>query len=78
MDITPQENELLLEVAAMFDYPAYDPKRHILRKQMTEVWGVSNNGAGYRLDKLVSDGKLEVEKVRLPDGNLCNGYYKPE
>ena len=56
----------------------YDPKKHILRKQMMEVWGVSNNGAGYRLDKLVSDGKLKVEKVRLPDGNTCNGYYKPQ
>jgi hypothetical protein len=78
VDITPEENELLLEVAAMFDYPEYDPKRHILRKQMIRVWGVSDNGASYRLNKLVSQGKLEVEKVRLPDGNLCNGYYKPE
>ena len=78
MIISNEENELLLEVAAMFDYPAFNPKKHILRKQMTEIWGVSNNGSGYRLDKLVSEGKLLVEKVRLPDGNLCNGYYKPK
>ena len=76
MEITQEENELLLELANAFDYPEYDPEKHITRKQMMKVWGISDNGTAYRLDKLVSEGKLEVETVRLPDGNKCNGYYK--
>ena len=77
MEITQQENELLIELANAFNYPEYDPKKHVTRKQMMNVWGISDNGAGYRLEKLVQEGKLAVETVVLPDGNKCNGYYKP-
>jgi len=76
MIITPEENELLLELAAQFDYPEYAPEKHITRKQMAQTWGISENGASYRLEKLVQNGVLEVETVLLPDGNKCKGYYR--
>ena len=76
MNITPEENDLLLELASKYDYPDYDPNKHILRKQMVEVWNVSENGVSYRLNKMIQEGKLKMEKVRMPSGSVCNGYYR--
>jgi len=72
MNITPEENDLLLELASEYDYPDYDPKKHILRKQMVKIWGVSDNGASYRLNKMVQEGKLKMEKVRMSNGVVCS------
>lgn len=78
MKISQEENDLLKDLVAQFDYPTLDPEKHITAKQMVDAWSVSETCARTRLRDLVSKGKLASERVRLPSGNLCTGFYKPE
>ena len=51
MKISPDEYDLLREVAAEFDYPKFDPKIHVTLGQLADQWGVSKNGARSRMKK---------------------------
>lgn len=74
MKITPEENELLLALAAEFANTQYDEKRHVLVKDAARLWGISTRAATFRLDKLVDDGRWGKETV-IHQGRMKNGYY---
>ena len=75
MKITPEENELLLALAAEFANTQYDEKRHVLVKDAARLWG-STRATTFRLDKLVDDGG-EKETV-IHQGRMKNGYLKKD
>jgi len=76
MKITPEEYDLLSELVSDYDYPAFNPKKHVTSMMLAQKAGVTRRAAIDRLDKLVRDGKLKREQVRLPSGKWAWGYYK--
>lgn len=77
MKITPEENELLLALAAEFANTQYDPDRHVLVKDAAMLWGISGRAATSRLEKLVEKGHWGKETV-MHRGRPKNGYYKKD
>lgn len=75
MKITPEENELLLALAAEFNHAEYDPERHVLVKDAASLWGISGRAATTRLEKLVEKGHWGKETV-MHRGRPKSGYYK--
>jgi hypothetical protein len=75
MEITQDERDVLLDLAAEYDYPEYDPNKHVLVEDAMKLWGLTDRGSQGRLDKLVRDGGWGVEKV-FYGGRKRNGYYK--
>ena len=76
MRITPDEDDLLKQVAALYDYPEYDPARHVTAQSIMDEWDITDKGAHYRLDKLVRQGYLKFEMIRMPSGAVAKGYYR--
>lgn len=77
MKITPEENELLLEVVAELGYPPFDETKHITASMLATKIGISARGASDRLDRMVMEGRLKRERIRMPNGYRAWGYYKP-
>lgn len=75
MKITPEENELLLALAAEFDYVPYRPGYHVLVKDAAGLWDIGKRAAAMRLEKLVFEGKWGRETV-IHQGRPKNGYFK--
>ena len=80
MDITREESELLRELVNRFDYPPFDPKKHViartLAKHLSETRSITQRAARDKLEKLYNSGELLKEKVRLDNGLWAWGYYK--
>jgi len=76
MQITPDEYDLLTELAAEYDYPPLDPDKHVTASMLSEEIGITHRGACDRLDRLVVQGKLKRERIRMPNGCRAWGYYK--
>jgi len=80
MDITLEESELLRELVNRFDYPPFDPKKHViarmLAKQLSKKRSITQRAARDKLEKLYNAGELLKEKVRLDNGLWAWGYYK--
>jgi DNA-binding Lrp family transcriptional regulator len=76
LKITPEEYDLLTEIVAEFDYPGFDPKKHITANMLAKKVGITHRAAIDRLDKLVRDGKLKRERIRMDGGQRAWGYYK--
>ena len=75
MEITQDERDILLALAAEYAYPEYDPEKHILVSDAMDLWGLSDRGAVGRLNKLLREGSWKVETV-IHNGKPKNGYYK--
>lgn len=79
MKITPEENETLFALLSEFNYPDFDPTKHVTSTIMAEQWGMkSSKGAYERLEGLVHEGKLSKEKVRMESGRIGWGYFKAQ
>lgn len=76
MMITPEEYDLLSELVSEYDYPVFNPKKHVTSTMLAQKAGVTRRAAIDRLDKLVRDGKLKREQIRLPNGKWAWGYYR--
>lgn len=76
MKITPEEYNLLTELAAEFDYPSFDENKHVTATMLSEKVGITPRGARDRLDRMVVQGKLKRERVRMPNNYTAWGYYK--
>lgn len=76
MKITEQELELLQEAAAEYDFPDYDPEKHIALGIAAEYWGITKNSARSRMNKLVKQGKYIKLIVRRDDNRLVTAYEK--
>jgi len=77
MKITLEEHSLLRELASEYDYPPFDPAKHVTATMLAEKLGMTIRGARDRLDRLVVDGRLKREYIRMPNGYRAWGYYKP-
>jgi len=76
MKITLEEHNLLRELAAEFDYPPFDEGKHVTASMLAEEIGITHRAASERLDKLVGEGVLERERIRMGNGHRAWGYYK--
>ena len=76
MKITPDEYDLLKELATEFDYPPLDPDKHVTARMLADEIGITPRGAADRLDRLVMQGRLKREYVRMPNGHRAYGYYR--
>ena len=76
MDVSKEEYSLLKELAAEFDYPRLDPIRHVTAKMLSEELGITHRAAVDKLEKMRADGRLDREKVRLPNGRAAWGYFR--
>jgi DNA-binding Lrp family transcriptional regulator len=76
MKITLEEHNLLRELAAEFDYPPFDESKHVTASMLAEKLGMTKRGARDRLDRLVVEGRLKREYIRMPSGYRAWGYYK--
>ena len=76
MKITLEEHNLLRELASEFDYPPFDPDKYVTAVMLSAELGMTVRGARDRLDRLVVDGRLKRERVRLDTGYWSWGYYK--
>jgi hypothetical protein len=76
MKITLEEHDLLCELADEFDYPPFDESRHVTAAMLAGKLGMTIRGARDRLDRLVVDGRLNRERIRMPNGCWSWGYYK--
>lgn len=75
MKITPDEYNLLADLVAELSIPDYDPNKHVTAKALAKSLGVSHRRAYERLERMVDEGKLKKEWVRV---GKCRawGYYK--
>ena len=76
MNITHEESELLQELVAEFDYPDFDPTKHVTASMLSKQTGVTHRAASDRLERLFHKGKLKRERVRVAGGYRAWGYYK--
>jgi predicted transcriptional regulator len=76
MKITPEENDLLLELVNQSNYPSFDPCRHVTAMMLADKLNITHRAAYDRLERLRHKGQLQRERVRLPDGHRVWGYYK--
>jgi len=80
MDITLEESELLQELVNRFDYPPFDPKKHVtagmLAEQLGKTCSITQKATRNKLEKLYNAGELLKERVRLDNGLWAWGYYK--
>jgi hypothetical protein len=76
MKISVEEHNLLLELAAEFDYPPFDEGKYVTAGMLAEKLGMTTRGARDRLDRMVMEGRLKKEYVRMPNGYRSWGYYK--
>ena len=77
MKITLEEHSLLRELASEYDYPDFDPDRHVTATMLSRELGMTIRGARDRLDRLVVEGRLKREYIRMPNGYRAWGYHKP-
>lgn len=75
MQISAEENELLKELIEQYDYPSFDPSRHVTAMMLGKQLGITDRTARYRLEKLRAEGSVDREKVRLDDGSVVYGYF---
>ena len=76
MKISIEEHNLLRELAAEFDYPPFDEERHVTASMLAETLGMTKRGARDKLDRMVVEGRLKREYIRMPSGYRACGYYK--
>lgn len=76
MKITLEEHNLLHELVSEYDYPAFDPNRHVTATLLAGELGMTVRGARDRLDRMVVDGRLKREYIRMPNGCRAWGYFK--
>ena len=76
MQITLKEHDLLKELAAEFDYPPFDEDKHVTASMLSEETGITTRGAIDRLNRMVVEGKLQRERIRMPNGCRAWGYYR--
>ena len=78
MMITSEESSLLLELVQEYDYPDFDPDKHVTANMLAEKLSLSHRAAYERLERLRAKGALTRERIRLPGNCRAWGYYKPE
>ena len=76
MKITLEEHNLLRELASEFDYPPFDPAKYVTATMLAAELGMTVRGARDKLDRLVVDGRLKRERIRMPSGYWAWGYSK--
>jgi len=76
MKISPEDSDLLQDLVREYDYPDFDPKKHVISSMFAEQLGITQRAAFDRLERLHHSGKLMREGVRLPGGQRAWGYYK--
>ena len=78
MDITIEESKLLQELVHEYDYPDFDPTKHVTAAMLADQLKISHKAACGRLERLFHNDKLKRERIRVAGGYRAWGYYKQE
>ena len=76
MNVSRKEFDLLTELAREWELPPLDESKHVTARMLAAETGITSRAASDRLDKLVLEGKLKRERVRMPNGYRAWGYYR--
>ena len=64
MQVSPEDYDLLLELAASFDVPAFDPEKHVLLSDLADKWGLSDKATDQRMQKQI-DGDAPWRRIKV-------------
>jgi predicted transcriptional regulator len=75
LKITPEENDLLLQLVNDNTLPDLDTSKHVTPEMLANQIDKCTNAARHILEKRRKAGEIEREKVRLPNGRWSWGYF---
>ena len=76
MQITQEEYGLLQKLVADIGVPILDPQKHVTAKMLSDQTGLGTRRCLDILNEKMDNGELQREKVRLPNGVACYGFYE--
>lgn len=62
-----EASKILAELAAEYTVSAYDPDQDVMVMDLVRQTGITFQSAQKKLNRMVSEGRLEKRTVRLPD-----------
>jgi len=78
MKITPEENDLLLQLVKECMIPDIDLHKHVTPQMLADALGISSKAAREKLEARIKSGELGKEKVKTITGKWAYGYFNTE